>query len=177
MAEPEVQSESTVHNQNPDDAAHAQAWRAHTRDSVPDGGATIIDITQRHRDRVAGRWGKPIVEPPQDTPAEPGERPQFKDVLNQIHLYRDTSPSMRAVLHDLVDGGRHAYEDGGIVVAFFYWAAGIPGHGLAWVGAVLKETGSRPGRVYIAGLIALALWVALAVAGLNPVPFSILNPF
>lgn len=177
MTEPEVHSQSTVHEQDTDSGGDAQAWRARTRGSVPSPGATIIDLTQRHRARVAERWGKPIEEPPPDVPTDPDAAPQFADVLNQLHLYRGPSPSPRAILHDLRQGGARAYEEGGLAVAVAYWAAGAPGYVLVWVCEIGKITCARPGRIYAALFVASLLWVALALAGLNPVPLSALNPF
>lgn len=177
MAESESANQSAVHEQEGAEEGHAQAWRARTRDSVPSPSATIIDLTQRHRARVAERWGKPIEEPPPDAPADPDAPPRFADVLNQMHLYRGPSPSPRAILHDLRQGGARAFEDGGLAVAVFYWAAGVPGYALVWLAETVKITCARPGRMYAALLIGLLLWGALALAGINPVPLSALNPF
>jgi hypothetical protein len=147
-----------------------RAWRGRAGDSLTEPGATIIDLTKRSQARIAERWGKPIVEPAPDPSYDPELPPaRLADALNQLHLYRDPSPSLKAIRLDLAEGGAHAYEDSGWVLAAFYWAAGVPGYAICWVAEIIKTTASRPGRIYATLAVALLLWGALAIAGLNPI--------
>lgn len=181
MAEPEVHSESTVHNPEGPGEGDARAWRARTRDSVPSPGAKVIDLTQRSRERFAGRWGQPIDEPPPDPAPEPGEPLRLKDGLNQLHYWRDRPPSLRAIWADLVDGGGQVYGGAGLAAAAGYWGLGIPC--FAWVSVcrIAESPAHRPGRAAGVLLLAVVLWIALAIAGLNPISLpdllSAINPF
>lgn len=169
MTEPESARESTVHNQDEDSGAHARPWRAHTRDTVPNPGATVIDITQRSRERIGERWGKPIEEPPPDPPVDDDTRPRLRDALVHLRTFK-ASPSVRAIWADMVDGGARAYETGGVPAAAIYWAFGGPGIALVVAAELLKFVAARPGREAAALFIVLLVWLALVVAGLNPIP-------
>lgn len=177
MSEPEGALEGALHEHDADPEPHVRAWRGRAGDSLTEPGATIIDITLRNRDRIAERWGKPIVEPLPDPPAEPGDTTiRLRDALNAVPSW-SSSPSLQAIWFDLAEGGRKVHEDSGLVLAAGYWAVGIPGYLIAAVCEQGKLTASRPGRACAAAVIVLLLWGALAVAGLNPVPISDLNPF
>jgi hypothetical protein len=178
VSESEGALDDALYEQDADAAPYVRAWRERAGDSLTDPGATIIDITKRNQKRVSERWGKPIVEPEPDASFDPDNPPaRLADALNQLHLYRNPSPSLKAIWLDLKEGGANAYEDGGFLLWVPYWAAGIPGYVVAWVAEILKTNASRPGRIYGTVFVALLLWIALAIAGHNPVPFSVLNPF
>jgi hypothetical protein len=171
VSEPKSARQSTVHEQGEEEAAHARAWRAHTRGSLPEAPSNVVDITERSRARIAERWGKPIEEPPTDASFDPENEPsRLQDVANQMHFWRDPSPSLRAVWHDLTDGGRKVYDDGGFALTAGYWLLGIPGFGLVAVAKVVETIGARPGRMAGFMLIALLVWGALLKAGINPIP-------
>jgi hypothetical protein len=166
---PESADQSAMHVQTGPEERHAQTWRAHTRDSVHDDRSNVIDLTERSRQRIAERWGKKIEEPPQDASTDPdNEPPKAKDALNQMHLWRDPSPSLRAVWNDLQDGGGAARDDGGLLLAAGYWVLGIPGFGLVVIAKVTETVGARPGRVFGALIVALLTFGALLIAGINP---------
>jgi hypothetical protein len=181
VVEPEVHPESTVHELDAPEDADARAWRARMRDSVPNAGATIIDLTQRHRDRIAGRWGKPIEEPAPDPSPEPGQPLRLIDGLNQVHYWRDQPPSLRAIWADMREGGADVHRDFGSLAFAAYWAVGVPS--FAWVSGcrIAESPAHRPGRAAGALVLLLLLWAALAIAGLNPISLpdllSALNPF
>lgn len=181
MAETESAPEVQVHNPEGAEETDARAWRARTRDSVTGDGATILDFTQRSREKIAGRWGQPIDEPPPDPAPEPGEPLRLKDGLNQLHYWRDQPPSLRAIWADLCDGGGQVYAGAGLAAAAGYWGLGVPC--FAWVSAcrIAESPAHRPGRAAGVLLLLVVLWVALAVAGLNPISLpdllSALNPF
>lgn len=173
MSEPESARQSTVHEQEREKAPHARTWRARTQGSVPDGYATVVDLTERNRERIGERWGKRIEEPPPDASFDPENEPsRAKDVLNQMHFWRDPSPSLRAVWHDMRDGGARAKEDGGLALAGGYWLLGIPGFGLVVAAETLKTVGARPGRLFGFLVIAVLACGALLIAGINPIPFT-----
>lgn len=171
MSEPEVHPQSAVHEQPDVEASHAQAWRAHTRGTLPDELATVIDLTQRSRARIGERWGKPIEEPPDDTPTDDPDDagPRWRDLLAHVRVFR-ASPSLRAIAADLKEGGTRAYQTGGVPAAGLYWVFGVPGFALCVFGEKCKFIGARPGRHAAAWLIALLAWGALIIAGLNPLP-------
>lgn len=159
--------QSALHNLHPEDEGHAQVSRARTRDSVPDGGAKVVDLTVRNRARIAAtqRWGKPIEEPPPPARQDDDDRAwKPKAALNQLHLWRDPTPSLRAVWHDLKAGGREAYANGGWLLAAGYWALGAPGFPIVVLAKLVEITFARPGRELGFIVVVLLLAVALLIA-------------
>lgn len=166
MSTAEGAPQGAMHVQDDEDGAHAQVWRARTRDSVHDGDSDPLTLTERSQELIAARWGKPITEPPPGAPLEDGERRpvRLQDGLNHLHAYRDPLPSQRAVAADNAEGWKRVQEAGLI-------AAGV--WGLAWLTARpvniaatwLHLVSERPmrwaGFLFVAGLFYLAFKIAM----------------
>lgn len=177
MAAAESARPSTVHEHVEDSDAHVRASPGPARDTLPNQARSATDLTERSRRLIEERWGKRIEEPSPEPEREPGAPLRVADGLNQLHYWRDQPPSLRAVWLDMKEGGVQVFDEQGMAIAGLYWAMGVPC--LAWV-CVLRVAESpayRPGRAYGALVLVVLVWIALAIAGLNPVSFSDLNPF
>jgi len=169
VAEPDRAPHGALHDEDPDGGAHVQAWRARTRDSVAPDGTDTLTLTERNRQRLEARWGKPIEEPAEGAVAEPGDGLDWHTVVRSLgthlHLYRDPIPSMRAVRADYKTGKEDAQQQSG-TATFFFVVFGVTGHGLGLVFRFLATCCDRPGR--FAGLLFItALLIgSLAWAGL-----------
>lgn len=172
MSEPQSAPQSAVHSLPGPEERHAQTRHARTRDSVTDGTAKVVDLTERSRARFSRRWGKPIEEPPASKKPSAAAPVSIKaqDALNHLHVWRDPTPSLRAVWADLKDGSSHAFADGGIFLAVPYWALGLIAFPIVVAAKHIEIVFARPGRT--AGLIVLALLIggALLIAKLNATP-------
>lgn len=173
MAEPEVHKPSALYDQEADETGHAQAWRAHTRDIVPDDDSNVIDMTQRSRARIESqlpeRWGKPIEEPPPAASKDPDAPARnLRDGLSSLPSWKGPSPSLRAIWHDMCEGSARTYETSGLPMTLAYWVFGAPGFVICCISETTKIANARSGRTFGWVVIVLILWGALAVAGLNP---------
>jgi hypothetical protein len=170
VAEPNVHPRSAVHEHDADPEPYVRASRGRAGDSLTEPGATIIDLTKRSQARIAERWGKPIVEPEPDASYDPENPPaRLVDAANHLHFYRDPSPSMKAVLADMAEGAEKLGEVAPWLLVF-YWPLAAVGAVIVFGGKHAQEIGARPGRLGAAGVIALLLLGALAIAGINPIP-------
>lgn len=170
MAAAESAHKSAVHVEDDVPDAYVRASPGPARDTLPDSGRSATDLTERSRRLIAERWGKVIAEPEPQPAADVGDSQiRLADALNQLHLYRDPTPSLKAVWLDLVEGGAQVHEDHGLMLAGLYWAAGLPGYAIVAACKVTETVCGRPGRMYGALVVALVAWAALAVAGLNPI--------
>lgn len=166
MTEPNVQHGSAPHEQPPTGEPNARASRARTQDSVPDKTVSYVDFTQRARAKVSERLGKPISEPPPAAADEAGN--PWKDGLKALPQWSEPSPSLRAIWHDLIDGGDRAFEESGLPMAAAYYAIGVPGFVIVCLAETVKLSAARPGRAIVSCLVILLFWSALVVGGVNP---------
>jgi hypothetical protein len=172
---PESAPQSALHNPTGEKGPHAQAWRAHTRGSVPESPATVVDLTERSRERIMERLGKPIEEPPPDPDQGEWKDPRtgrelLADSTRYLHFVSDPVPSFRAVRADYLDGLGNAREDGPLSVAA-YRVFGLSGQACGLLLRFLIVHTDRAGRFAGLLVVALIVWVALCVADLNPLPF------
>lgn len=169
MADSDGALEDAVHVDDTGPGPYVQAWRGRAGDSLTEPGATIIDITKRHQERIAGRWGKPITEPAPNTSFDPDSPPaQLADALNHLHFWRDPTASLRAVWADMREGASEVAEDGPWLLVL-YWPLASVGGVLVVGGKLIETIGARPGRLGAAFVIALLVWGALVIAGINPI--------
>jgi hypothetical protein len=162
---PERAQEGALHNQPSGEAPNAQASHVHARGSVPDDSGDPLTLTERNRRRLEERWGKPIEEPADDTPIEPGDGFDWRTIVRgvsvHLHLVRDPLPSMRAVRADYKAGKEDAQQQSGSST-FFFVIFGVAGQGLGLLFRFLATCCDRPGR--FAGLLFITALLAGALA-------------
>jgi hypothetical protein len=169
VSSPEHAPQRALHNQSAGGAPYAQASHVHARGSVPEPADDAMSLTERNRRRLEERWGKPIEEPADDAPLEPGDGFDWRTILRgltiHVHLVRDPLPSMRAVRADYKAGKEDAQQQSG-TATFFFVVFGIVGQGLGLGFRFLATCCDRPGR--FAGLLFITALLAgsLAWAGL-----------
>lgn len=165
MSTTEGAPEGAVHVQDGDSGPHAQVWRARAGDSLPDAPQDSLTLTQRSQELIAARWGKPIEEPPPDTPAGDDEsrRRGLSDAVGHLHVWRDPLPSQRAVKADNADGWRRAQE-AGLLAAGVYGVFWLMSRPVNIAAAFVHAQSGRPmrfaGLLFVAGLFWLAFKIA-----------------
>jgi hypothetical protein len=168
VAIPEVHTQRALHNQPVEgETQRAGVPHAHAKGSVPDASSDALKLTERNRQRIAERWGKPIEEPADEPVFDDVDEAAWRVLLRgftiHLHLIRDPLPSMRAVRADYRTGLEDAQQQSATASAL-YRAFGLPGQALSLVLRFLVVCCDRPGRfaglLFITALLTGSLWWA-----------------
>jgi hypothetical protein len=165
VAEPESAVHRALHDEEAAGGAHAQAWRARTRDSVTRDDHDPLTLTERNRERIAKRWGVPVEEPADEPLSDDVDEAAWRTILRgltiHLHIYRDPIPSIRAVRADYKTGLEDAKQHSASAVAV-YRLFGLPGQAWATTFRFLAVQGDRPGR--FAGFLFIVVLLAGSLA-------------
>lgn len=168
MATPEGVLGGGIHDGDPEEDAYVQAGPARTRDSVPDLEGDPLSFTERNKQRMLERWGRRIEEPLDEPVLHPGDDGfGWRDVLRGLtvhfHVFRDPTPSMRAVNADYKAGLEDAQQQSAAAAGLFR-VFGRSGHAVGLPLRFLLTCCDRPGRfaalLSITGLSVIALLIA-----------------
>jgi hypothetical protein len=166
VATPDRALRSALHNQPAvGETQRAGVPHAHAEHSVSDSPSDALSLTERNRQRIAERWGKPIEEPAGEPLLDDVDENAWRVLLRgftvHFHIYRDPIPSIRAVRADYKNGLEDVRQQSASAVAV-YRLFGLPGQAWATTFRFLAVQGDRPGR--FAGFLFIVVLLAGSLA-------------